>query len=81
METNTAELTYAQHASIARGLAKAAGLADCIHYAPSWGRRVDALYDVLHGLKVVPRNVGLLPDGRMVVVGTTSSAFEPLPVR
>jgi hypothetical protein len=71
-------LTYDQHAQLARATARSHGLADCIHYAPDWCRRANALY--AYANEVVYRvqgaawwegdgTIGILPDGRMVVVG------------
>ena len=61
-------LTVEQHASKARIAARAAGCADCIHYAPNWARRADALYDAAKAEGVIPGSPFLLADGRMVVV-------------
>lgn len=38
--------TYESHAAKARASARALGACDCIHFAPSWRARVDALYVV-----------------------------------
>lgn len=40
----TATMTFEQHAAQSRQSAKRHGLADCIHYAPEWQPRIDALY-------------------------------------
>jgi hypothetical protein len=67
-------MTYAEHAAFARRHATERGLADCIHYAPNWDRRADALYAIVNAVGHVPgMTLGLLPDGRMV-----TSAREPL---
>lgn len=68
---------YAAHAAQARARVRAIGLADCIHYAPDWQPRVDALYDRLAATGDWPiEGPGLLADGRMVVIGNVISVFE-----
>jgi hypothetical protein len=50
---------------------EAAGLVRCIHGAPGWQERADALYEVanLSGqLWLSGAAIGLLPNGRMVLV-------------
>jgi hypothetical protein len=69
------ELTYEQHAAQARARLAPLGL-DCIHYAPNWSTRADALYALANASGVSwwrtldgrpDGNPGILPDGRMVV--------------
>ena len=62
------DLTFDQHATQARALSRAEGFADCIHYAPNWRGRVDALYAEANALGFVPGNPGLLSDGRMAIL-------------
>lgn len=67
-------MTYAEHAARARACARAAGMVDCIHYAPDWRSRVDALYEALNATGAPwwdSRHdcvIGILADGRMAVV-------------
>jgi hypothetical protein len=81
MVSNAVELTYEQHAAQARASARAIGLHDCIHYAPNWSKRADALYAIANesGLAWWENKGGnpyLLPDGRMVVVSDHAWFFE-----
>ncbi len=73
---------YASHAAIARRSAKAMGCADCIHFAPDWSRRADALYAIANasGIEWWANGGGnpyLLDDGRMVVVSPLAWFVEP----
>ena len=61
-------MTTEQHAARARAAAKAVGCADCIHYAPNWQRRADALYAAANEAGISAGSPYLLADGRMVVV-------------
>jgi hypothetical protein len=64
----------------ARAHCRSAGLAGCIHHAPNWRERADALYAYANesGLPWLPCVVvGLLPDGRMATVGELVCVFEP----
>lgn len=76
-------LTYEQHAAKARAAARAAGAADCIHYAPNWSQRADALYAIANasGLPWWANGGGgpcLIEDGRMVLVCDGYWFFELL---
>lgn len=83
------ELTHDEHAVVAREQVRRRGLADCIHYAPDWQRRSDALTAAANAIDSDQRQrdpegvpwwrgcvVGLLPDGRMVVTGDIVSVVE-----
>lgn len=66
-------LTYEQHAAQARSWARLLGLHDCVHYAPNYAARADALYALANasGLRwweSKDASPYLLSDGRMVVV-------------
>ena len=67
--------TYAEHAASSRAKLAPLGL-DCIHYATDWSRRSNALYERADGLNLVPERIGLLPDGRIVLVCTSCWIFE-----
>lgn len=79
-------LTFAQHADQARRSVRAQGAADCIHYAPSWGARADALYEVMKAWQSEEMAAGLtidkagspalIADGRMVVMCERVWFFE-----
>lgn len=73
-------MLFAEHASRARGWAKARGLADCTHYAENRNSRADALYALANasGIKWWEGDCGpaLLPDGRMVVISPLVSFVE-----
>lgn len=86
-----ADLTFEQHANQARASCRRYGLADCIHYAPDWQRRADALCAVANAAyaEAPDQNarwwkdstIGLLPDGRMALVALPSvecSVAEPI---
>jgi hypothetical protein len=63
------DLTFEQHATQARALVRAEGFHDCIHYAPNWRGRADALYAEANALGFVPYGgPGLLSDGRMAIL-------------
>lgn len=73
---------YAAHAARARQLCRAAGLADCIHYAPDRNARADKLYALANasGLpwyEYRESGPGLFPDGRMVLASPVAYWFEP----
>jgi hypothetical protein len=73
------ELTFEQHANMSRERCRARGLADCIHYAPDWQRRADALFASANATGAPWWDgavVGLLHDGRMAVVGVTVGVAE-----
>lgn len=79
-------MTHAQHAEQARTRVRALGAADCIHYAPNWSARADALYDQANllwteqGLEWLKNGGGspaLLADGRMVVICEDVWLVEP----
>lgn len=70
-------MSYDAHAMQARFKARSLGLHDCIHYAPEWRSRADALYTIAneaydqHGVCWFKNGGGspfLLEDGRMVIV-------------
>ena len=70
------DLTFDQHAAWARSNVRAEGFHDCIHYAPNWRGRADALYREANALGLIPSGgPGLLPDGRMAILA--SKPFEP----
>lgn len=75
------ELSFEAHAASARAACRADGMSDCIHYAPEWRGRADALYARLNELGDIPESVGLLADGRMVAVGRTCGVFEMTEVK
>lgn len=71
--------TYAEHAERARRGVRAVGLADCVHYAPDYAARVDALARVrdASGLgEWSTWRVGLLADGRMVIAASRAWTAE-----
>lgn len=80
-DLSTIEMTYEAHAAQARARARAWGAHDCIHYAPGWHRRSNALYEAASevyettGLRWWEGEPGgqpwLIEDGRMVVACET----------
>lgn len=79
--------TFAEHAARARSNARAYGAADCIHYAPNWAARADALYATANewcagegagtvDWRAVSMSPALIADGRMVVIFSTVWFFE-----
>lgn len=73
---------YAASAARARELCRARGLADCIHYAPDWAPRANALYKIANDSGVdwwrdEHAGPGLLADGRMVLDSDAACWFEP----
>jgi hypothetical protein len=72
-------MTVAQHADQARAKARARGFADSIHYAPDSLVRAEALYRRVDALgHAVPHFVGMLADGRMVVIAQNCDPMSPL---
>lgn len=73
-------LTHDQHAVTARAACQRIGLADCIHYAPRWRERADALYAYANSTGLPwwrgDGGIGLLPDGRMAIVGDVVCIVE-----
>lgn len=63
---------YELSASHARHAVRKLGLADCIHFAPDWRPRADALYEECNSLGLRhwegDSAIGLLADGRMAYV-------------
>ena len=67
----SASISYADHAARARAAAIRFGFSDCIHYAPNWQTRIDALYAEANALRLDwHRNpvVGALADGRLAIM-------------
>jgi hypothetical protein len=73
--------TFDEHAVKSRTNCRAWGLADCIHYAPDWQKRADALYAFANSTGVPwwdgDGAVGLLEDGRMALVNGIVGIVEP----
>jgi hypothetical protein len=72
-------LSVRDHANYSRQRAQSFGLADCIHFAPQWQRRLDALYRELHAMAGQVwwlGAIGLLSDGRIAIVWASAGIAE-----
>lgn len=79
VDRNGNVIPYDQHARQARSNAREHGLADCIHYAPNWQTRIDALYAEANALGLDWHRsavVGALADGRLAIVWEAGGIAE-----